>query len=78
MTEMLGLEILFKRKIEFESSNHTLRYAKSSTNDEYLVILTDESGISKTATFYENILDNYHSITNENLIKIVSSIFQNK
>lgn len=77
MTELLGFEILLEKNIEFERSKYTLRYAKSRTTDEYLVTMTDEFGKTKSATFNEEVLHDFHAMNDENLFELISSILQN-
>lgn len=78
MTELLGFEILLEKNIKIDHSNYTLRYAKSRTTDEYLVAMTDELGTTKSATFREEVLHDYHTMNDENLFKVVSSILQSE
>jgi len=77
MTELLGFEILLEKNIKNDHSNYTLRYAKSKTTDEYLVAMTDELGKTKSATFREEVLHDFHAMNDENLFKVISSILQN-
>jgi len=78
MTEVLGFDILLEKNIEFERSKYTLRYAKSRTTDEYLVTMTDEFGKTKSATFREEVLHNFHAMNDENLFEVILSIFQDE
>lgn len=78
MTELLGFDILLEKNIEFERSKYTLWYAKSRTTDEYLVAMTDEFGKTKSATFHEEVLHDFHTMNDENLFEVISSILQNE